>query len=486
MSKQSRLTGAVSLVIAQAVVLVFGYATHLWIGRFLGPAPYGIYGVILSVQSIVGLLLTLGVPVAVSRYVARDERSAHSILLQGLRVQTVVAVVVSFLTLLASPIIARLLGDMTLVNYIRFSAVIILLQAYYPVFAQFLSGLHHFNRQAALTALYAVAKLVGALTLVYWWQVYGAFAGFAIGGIVAALFGWVWSKRHGGKKPQRLPVRALLEFAGTYVLILVGLQLLISLDLFMVKALLRDDIQAGYYNAAVTLSRISYMLLQALAFILLPSVSALTKPGEPHENAAAFIADALRYLIMLIVPSVALAAATSRALVTLFYSQEYLTAAPVLTVLMVGLGCLAFFLLLSNIVAGAGKAKIGLAVTAALLGLSAVLGSQLIPRFGLQGAAWQTTITGVVGLAALGTYTFRAFRIPIPIRSTINILLASAVCIAPTYFWQATPLTIFFQYLLAAVLYVASLLVLGEISAGDRRRISEIHPRLRWISPLEV
>lgn len=479
--KQSRLSGALALMIAQGVVLVLGYITHPLIGRLLGRSSYGIYGVVLAVQSIIGLLLTLGVPVAVARFVARDEEHAHSTLKQALRIQTVIALVVAITTFLVSPLLARFLGDPSLINYIRLTALIVFLQAYYPIFLQFLSGLHLFNRQAILMSLYAVAKLAGAIGLIYAFQVYGAFAGFAVGGVLAGLLGWAWTWSAGGREHKALPLRSFLQFSGTYVLTLVGLQILISLDLFMVKALLHEDAQAGYYNAAVTLSRISYMLLQALAFILLPSVSALTKPGESHDSAATFIGDAIRYLIMLIVPSVAIAAATSKPLVILFFSREYLPAAPVLTVLMVGIGSLGFYLLLTNIVAGAGRATTGLVVTTGLIGMSAALGYWLIPQYGLVGAAWQTTLTALVGLLILSIYTFRTFAIPIPIRSIINILIAAAVAVAPTYFWVATPLTLIIQYALGAVLYGSTLYLLGEITPADIGRLASVHPKLKFI-----
>lgn len=482
MPKQSRIVGAASLVAAQAIVLVLGYITHPLVGRLLGKAAYGVYGVVLSMQSIVGLLLTLGVPVALSRFVARDEDGAQTALTQALKIQTIVALVVSLFTIGLAPGLAQILGDTTLTNYIRFSGLVIFLQAYYPIFAQFLSGLHRFNRQALLTSSYAVVKLVGALGLLTLFGVYGALGGFAVGGVVAAVLGWWWARQSGGRLRRRLPVRSFLQFGVTYVLILVGLQVLISLDLFMVKALLRDDALTGDYNAAVTLSRISYMLLQGLAFILLPSVSKLTRPGAPHHEAAQFIGQAIRYLIMLIVPSVALAAATSKALIILFFSHTYVTAAPALTILMVGLGALAFYLLLINIVAGAGRARVGLVYTVLLLGFSVGLGFILIPTYGLLGAAWQTTIVGVVGLAVLSGYTFRTFGIPYPLLSTLHVVIASAVAVAPTYFWETSAFMLFPLYVLCGAIYIVMLGLLGEITPHDRQLIAKIHPKLRWIA----
>lgn len=483
-SKQSRISGAALLMAAQAIVLVLGYVTHLWIGRELGPSAYGIYGIILSVQSIVGLLLTLGVPVAVARFVSRDEEAAQSILRDALRIQSGAAFLVASTMFFISPLLAHVLRDASLVPYLRFVSLVVFLQAYYPVYTQYLSGMHLFTKQALLTALYAIAKLAGALALLTLLHIYGAFAGFAVGGLIAGCVGWWWTRRTGGKKKKALPYKAFLQFAGTYVLILVGLQILISIDLFMVKAILKDNEQAGYYNAAVTLSRISYLLLQALSFVILPSVSALTKPGASHDQAAEFIADSIRYLIALIVPSVALAAATSRALLALFFSgATYAPAAPILTILMVGLGSIAFFQLLTSIVAGAGKARVGLFLTIALIVLSVALGSVLIPLYGLRGAAWQTTIAGLTGLVILGAYTFRVFRIPFPLRSTINIIVAAATALIPTYVIVPHAFTLPLFYLAACIIYICMLGVLGEIRPVDRIRLANAHPALKFLNP---
>ena len=164
---QSRVSGAVSLTLAQAVLLILGWVTHPLIGRLLGTASYGIYGVVLSVQSIIGLFLTLGVPMAISRYVAQDPRHAKSTLWQGLRIQVSLALIISTTTFLISPFIAKSLGDPSLANYFRFISLIIFLQAGYPIFIQYFSGLHLFNKQALLTTIYAVIKLGSAISLIF-------------------------------------------------------------------------------------------------------------------------------------------------------------------------------------------------------------------------------------------------------------------------------------------------------------------------------
>ena len=95
----------------------------------------------------------------------------------------------------------------------------------------------------------------------------------------------------------------------------------------------------------------------------------------------------------------------------------------------------------------------------------------------------QTTIAGLIGLAILSLYTFKTFGIPVPIKSTVNILIASGVAIVPTYFWKATVLTLIPQYIVVGIIFVAMLWGLQEISNDDRIRLASMHPKLRWLKP---
>ncbi len=476
--KQSKLTGAIALTGAQAIVLFLGFIIHPLISRLLGKDEYGIFGVVLSIQTIFGIILTLGVPSAVSKFVAQNTEHAQSILRQALKIQLIVGFCISLLVVLLSPLISYFLNDSSLTKYFIFIAGVIFLQGIYPIYVQFLSGMHRFNKQALLTSIYAVAKLIGAISLIYIFSLYGALSSFAVGGIIAALLGWYWTRAIGGTKPYKIQLRSFFSFAGIYAVILLGLQILMSQDLFMVKATLGNDALAADYTAAVNLSRISYMLLQGMAFVLLPSVAALTRPGASHDKASAFIRDALRYLIALIVPCVILAASTSKELIILFYGTRYEQAAPVLTILMIGLGALSFYLLLANIVAGAGKAHVALYITIGMIVLSAAFGSYLIPRYSLLGAATQTTIASLLGLTALGIYTFRTFKISFPVKSTIHIMVATAIAVIPTYFWKAGSFMLPIQYVALGVLYVGILWIIGEVHHKDKALIASLRSSL--------
>jgi O-antigen/teichoic acid export membrane protein len=66
-------------MIVQFVFLVAGYAIHAGLGRILGPSLYGTFGVVITLVTILNLILTSGIPRAVSRYIAIDHRTSRAI-----------------------------------------------------------------------------------------------------------------------------------------------------------------------------------------------------------------------------------------------------------------------------------------------------------------------------------------------------------------------------------------------------------------------
>ena len=73
MKKQNVTHGTIYLMAAQAAFVASGYAIHIGLARLLGPSDYGIYAVVISLMTMVNLILTTGIPQAVSKYVAHDD-----------------------------------------------------------------------------------------------------------------------------------------------------------------------------------------------------------------------------------------------------------------------------------------------------------------------------------------------------------------------------------------------------------------------------
>ena len=71
--------GTLYFMSVQLVFLASGYIIHASLGRLLGPAAYGIFGVVISLMTLVNVLLVTGVPMAGSRFVAMSNESLGAI-----------------------------------------------------------------------------------------------------------------------------------------------------------------------------------------------------------------------------------------------------------------------------------------------------------------------------------------------------------------------------------------------------------------------
>lgn len=465
--RTTRLSGAAYLAISQAILLALGYVTHVLVGKIGGPPLYGVYGVVLSLMTIINMLLTLGIPVAASKETAEDEANSGGVFLSALRLQLTFAALLSVGTFLLAGTFAELLGDARLAPIIRFTALIFPSTAVYALLGNYFNGLHAFAAQARLTIVYALIKLAGSVGFLFLFRsVAAALSGFIVGGLAATAVGILqaWSTIRGHVQ-RPIPARRLFVFAGSFVGTSIALQILMSLDLFMVKRFLQDDTLVGYYNAATTIARIPYFILQGLGFVFLPSVAKLFT--EDIVRARAFIRDVFRYLFLFLAPVTALAATTSKALLHLFFSAEYQPAARSLTLLSIALGFLSAFYLLSTIAAGAGKPKIPLRISWLLIPLAGVLGALFIPIAGLEGAAIATFGAAITGAIVLAVYLYAQFRLTFPLSTLVRALIATGITVLPTYLVTPPTLLLPFWYALLLVVYVLALFALGEIRRED-------------------
>ena len=472
--------GTLYLMLANGLFAVVGYIIHFGLGRHLGPVEYGSFGVVLYLMTTINLLVTSGIPQSASKYIAENNTRLQSIIRGANRIQLVFTVVIFCLYLGLAGVIADLLNDSSLTPYIRISALAIPAYALYSVYnAGYLNGLRRFGRQAIGTTVVSLAKVTLVFALVWiGLGIKGAITGY----IVSAFIGFIFAWRFLGKTQNintYFDWRKLLNFAIPATLFAAAFFILMSVDLFAVKALAGNDIEVGYYTSATTISKVPYFLFAGLAMTLLPSISQAIAAGD-SELIKSYIRQSVRYMLMLLVPGVLLISATSSELLTLVYSSRYIDASGPLSILAFGAGLLTVFFVLSHIIIGSGKPWVVLIISLAMVVISIGLNVFLIPRYALTGAAWATTATGILGTCAATAYVLTRFKTLINIKSLARICLASlvvyflALYIPVSFEW----LPLFYIGLL--VLYTGILVVMRELTREDTLTIKSAIPLKRF------
>ncbi|MDW7727560.1 MAG: oligosaccharide flippase family protein, partial [Candidatus Methanoperedens sp.] len=351
--------GTLYFMFVQLVFLASGYIIHAALGRLLGPAAYGIFGVVLSLMTLVNVLLVAGIPQAGSRFIAMANESLGAVKRASANLQVILSLVVFALYFLLSPVIAEMLGDASLSGYIRASAFVIPVYALSSLYGGFLNGLRLYGRQAAVMFISSIAKAAGSIGLVLLgFAIYGAIAGYLLGPLVGLGIGWYYLRGTGkDSNPGNFPSRKIIDFAWPLIIFSFALLFLMSTDLFLVKRILGEDVQAGFYTAASTLSKLPYYMLTGLGIALFPAVSKSVAAQDAVQTGK-YIRESMRYLVLLLLPVTFIISASSSALIGLFYSNQYEPASYPLAVLVFGLAAFTLFNILATVINAAGRPKI--------------------------------------------------------------------------------------------------------------------------------
>ncbi|MBW3538346.1 flippase [Candidatus Parcubacteria bacterium] len=466
------MIGAFYLAISSMLFMISGYIITVWLGRSLGPADYGIYGVVITLMTIVNLVQTMGLPQAMSKFLAEDEPATQSIFKSAFILQAVTTAGLTGLFFVSAPLMANLLNDPALTRYLRLAALIYPFYSLFALYLSYYNGTHSFGRQALLNGAYSAVKVLAVIGLAYVFKLYGAIAGFIVAPTVALFLGPGFPKL----KAPTFNYKKLIMFS----LPLVGFSVLavtqFSIDLLFVKALVRDDTAAGYFAAIQNIGRIPYYGLNAFALILFPAVSRSLSQGL-REAARTTSETALRYVLLILILGCTLIAATSQPLILLIYGDAYREAATALAILIAGYGFLTLYAILASIINGAGKPYTSMLHAAIGTVATALLCWGLIPAYGIEGAAAATTVGGVIAAALALRQVRLQVGTRLPIRSILKGTVAAIVVGAIAGVVPVPPLILPVWLTSLTAVYGGLLLLMGEVNNNDFRRLKSLIPK---------
>lgn len=447
MSKQTAIKSIFWLTFSEILFNLSGYIIHAVAGRVLGPADYGRYSLVITLTTVIVVLIGNGIPTAMSKYLSevfeKDPQMVPVIKKQGIRLQLMLMGLVTIVFFLSAPLIAYALNDPTLTPLFRLSSLIIPAFAAASFYFSYFTGLHRFDYQSTLKSFRSVARIVVTVSFVVIFGLKGAIIGYVIAPLLTFLLGLYLDKRlslqleipgQARDDNREFPYQKLLLYAWPLTLFMLFYELFISIDLYLVKSILQDDVATGIYNAALTIGRIPYYLFYALSIFLLPSIAKMNS----EKNVArmkTLMTQSLRYAGIILLPVFVLIFTYAEPITLLFFGNKFVMAAPVLRILTFGLSFLTVFYLICSALNGIGHAR--LSMWLAIIGTvaSTLLNYIFIRQYGLIGAAYATTIGAVI--------------------TTLITLLISQKYIPVDFHWSSIMKTLFAGI---ALWYIASLL----------------------------
>ncbi|MBN2067040.1 MAG: oligosaccharide flippase family protein [Candidatus Diapherotrites archaeon] len=461
--------GTFFLVSANGFSMVANYLIYIILGKFLlGAEQLGVYAVVISLVSVIEMVLVKAVQQSVSKFVSERPGSVQDVKLVALKLLVPLNIAMFAVYFAGSNLIASAFADLSLAPYIQVASFLFLLHPVFSVFMGCLNGLRRFVTQAKLRAFYALLKLALVSGLAYSLSgLYGAIGGFVLASFFGMAVGFFLT-RGKGAEPSQLSYKRFFAFLVPIIAMSILTDLLVSIDLFAVKALTGQGSStlAGYYIAASTIARVFPLVISAIAFIVFPLVSATTFRKD-IEKTRFYIRNTLRYTLLAVLPFALLFASTPKELVTIVYSLDYLPAASPLASLSIAFAAYTFFIILTTIIAASDRPKTASLIAFVALAVSAVLNFVLVPVLLIEGAALSTLVASFAGLILSAGFVLLRFKALVPLKSFSKILAASLLVYAISLGWPLEGLLLIGKYLILLAVYAAALLLMKELSKKD-------------------
>ena len=456
------------VTVAAAVFVASGYVVNVWLGRLLGPEDYGRFAVVIAIMTLLNVAQNASVPQALARAVAREPTAARALLRTGLVLQVGASGILALAMLVGAPIAARLLGDRVLESLLRTAAVVLIPYGMYTVLVAYQNGLGHHGRQAAGQAMYAVAKVAGAVGFAYGLGVAGGILGYALAAIAGALV--IVAMPSSG--PAMARVSELVRFAGPHMIYALAAMAQFSVDILLVTALRVEAEAPGLYAAAQNIARIPYFLLTGLAVIILPAVARAVRADD--RSAVTTVRQALRVAFIVVLPLAAVVVGTSRGAIGLLYGSRYAAGSDELAVLAVGMAALAVASVAGAALSGLGHP--GRSAAAALTGLAATTagGVALVPTVGSLGAALAMTAGAALSLSIVLLQLGRALRGCVPVPSLVRALAAGGVVAVGLWLLAPGGPAVVVAGLAGLAGALVLLVVGGEVDRADLHRVRAV------------
>lgn len=457
--------GTIYLTGSRIVFVITGFLLNAMLGRWLGPEQFGVFGIINAMLTVLEVTLLASIARGVSKFVAENEGSPRTVINGAFIIQAVSGIFIFAIVFFGADLIAGLLQDHGLSGYFRMLAFLIPVTGLAIVYESSLNGIRAFGRQAVLILVFHISRLVWVLSFVVMGlAVKGVILGLIVAELVRLFVGRYFCRGLGGK--GSIGPMELLKFGVQMGALSFTCIVLMNIDLMAVKVILKESSLTGFYNAALTISKMPSFLMGALSVTLFPSIVKSISEND-RVLTEKYINQTMKYLLMSIMPLTFLISTTSEGLIFFVYGSDYLPSSQPLSILIFGWAFLTISMVFNTIILATDKPYVAALIGLLLIPVSILLNLVLIQRMGINGAAIATTLIYFINCAIAGGYVLFSFGTLINPFSLVRILLASVVIYLLAIMYPLTGIMLFPGYISLLLIFFALLIVLGEITIDD-------------------
>jgi O-antigen/teichoic acid export membrane protein len=459
--------GAVFIAAGRGVALICSFALQVAMARMLGVEKYGLFGFIISLLAWMEIVYW-GFNRVVSMEVARRPRSARSWERSFAKFQLLIALFLLAAGVVLSLFIPAVIGREGSTPYFMLAFLDIPFLSLYCLYLGLLNGMRAYRFQAlSFSSYYAARFLFCFLLVALGLSLHGAILGNILCSLAGLGVGFLFFRRlapetdePGAPGPARI---ALISFP--FVVLPLAFNLTLNINLWLVGAMGTEK-DLGLYNAAFSISRISFVLLSGLTAALFPAASAFIHDRDLPRSRR-LVEQGFRFLLIILTPIIVYGTVASREVMTVF-GEAYRAGAAYLALLLCAFGLASLLYFLNYIQMAGNRYRLVLSCNMFSLLLEIALTFLLVPRLGMAGVALALLLSLAAVILPLYLHARDFFGPFIAGKRLGTILAAAAFSSFPLFFSRSLP-SLLLLLPPSLALYLISLSFLGELTPAETR-----------------
>lgn len=391
---------------ARVVGLALALLSSVILARALGPDGMGVYTLATLFPLLILTLANLGLGPATVYYVAQGEYSLKEALGSNIVMSLIVGAMSSLLGLVLAIFLQGWIFPDVAPSYLLLALILVPANLFSQQYInQILLGARRIKEFNAVSVAHKTLflLLVFLATMGFGLGVGGAIWASILTSVFLCVLLFLWLRRIAGGvefRPNLAYVRDTLGYGiRAHLGNVIGF-LNYRIELFLLGAFL-PIAAVGFYSVAVGVAEKLWFVSESASIVLFPTISA----EKDERERKTFTPIVSRNILLITTLGAAALFVMSRWVIVLLYSGEYLPTVRLFRILLPGIVFLSGARILANDIAGRGKPLLNTYVGGLGVLVQVALNLAWIPRFGAAGAAWATTISyGIILAARLCVY----------------------------------------------------------------------------------
>ncbi|PIN90896.1 hypothetical protein COU60_00950 [Candidatus Pacearchaeota archaeon CG10_big_fil_rev_8_21_14_0_10_34_76] len=447
-SKENRETNIALRFIAKSSFIVFigiilskvlTYAYRIVVARYFGPEVYGLLALALMVVGWFGAFSSLGLPQGLLRFIPlyrgqKEDKKINFIYRISLGIV--------FLTGLISAIIVYTLSDAISIYLFKNASLSIFLKIFSIMLPLslisnvFLSVLQAFEEVGWFSfinnILQNTLKVLSLLIFIFLgFNSKGVALSYLVSVLGIMIFTFIIIRKKIPILSNKLKLgnkkKILIDFFSySWPAMFSGMiaSVFFWIDTFFIGFFLTVG-DVGIYNAAIPIAMLLTFAPQMFLQLFLPLIT--REYGEKNLDVIKALSKQVnKWIAMINIPLFFLTLVFPGVIINFLFGSDYLSGTLALQILSAGMLVYSFSSISNNLISMTGRSKV-IMTTLIFTGiLNAILNFLFIPRFGINGAAFSTSLSYIC-LAVIYTYNAHKYTSIIPIRRKVLNILISAI-----------------------------------------------------------